>query len=89
MIRAPYTAAAEKQIEARILADVKGVVHKHAIFFAERQPACTSQPAQKGALSVTLIAELRAPGWLKVVEAPTPRRMVLESSAVTPASSVP
>jgi sulfonate transport system substrate-binding protein len=33
----PYTAAAEKQIEARILADGKGVVNNYAFFLAERE----------------------------------------------------
>jgi sulfonate transport system substrate-binding protein len=33
----PYTAAAEKQIDARILADGKGVVNNYAFFLAERQ----------------------------------------------------
>ena len=33
----PYTAAAEKQIEARILADGKDVVNNYAFFLAERQ----------------------------------------------------
>jgi sulfonate transport system substrate-binding protein len=33
----PYTAAAEKQIDARILADGKGVVNNHAFFLAERK----------------------------------------------------
>lgn len=36
MIWDPYTAAAEKQIEARILADGKGVVNNYAFFLAER-----------------------------------------------------
>lgn len=35
----PYTAAAEKQIGARILADGKGVVNNYAFFLAERQYA--------------------------------------------------
>lgn len=33
----PYTAAAEKQVDARILADGKGVVLNHAFFLAERE----------------------------------------------------
>lgn len=33
----PYTAAAEKQIDARILADGKGVVKNYQFFLAERQ----------------------------------------------------
>ncbi len=33
----PYTAAAEKQIEARILADGKGLVNNYAFFLAERE----------------------------------------------------
>ncbi len=44
---------------------------------------------QKETLNATSIAELRAPGWLIVVEAPTPKRKVLLSSVVTPASKVP
>jgi len=35
----PYTAAAEKQIDARILADGKDVVNNYAFFLAERQYA--------------------------------------------------
>lgn len=44
---------------------------------------------QNAAFSVTLSAEFVAPDWPKVVEAPTPRCMVLLIYALVPANSVP
>ncbi|MEI7613021.1 MAG: sulfonate ABC transporter substrate-binding protein [Betaproteobacteria bacterium] len=56
----PYTSAAEKQIDARILADGKGVVHNYAFFLAERQYA-----EKRGEVISQLFEELQKQGqWI-------------------------
>lgn len=56
----PYTAAAERQIEARILADGKGVVNNYAFFLAERQYA-----EKRGEVIRDLFDELQTQGqWI-------------------------
>lgn len=56
----PYTAAAEQQIGARILADGKGVVNNYAFFLAERQYA-----EKRGEVIRDLFDELQKQGqWI-------------------------